>query len=109
MLSLTGVVHSALGHVMTGVAEARPSTSLPEIATPTARRRGHVLREQYVGYLGVLAIAYVAIYGWLLVSTSFLPYVMDNNESFSAFWHASNIYNFGVSQTFGLTDESFVK
>ena len=107
MLSVRGVLHATVGHVLTGVAEADSRPSAPEIATPAARDRGRVLRSRYVGYLGVLALAYVAIYGWLLVSTSFLPYVMDNNESFSAFWHASNIYNFGVSQTFGLTDESF--
>jgi hypothetical protein len=58
-------------------------------------------------FASVLTFTYFAIYCTILFSTSFLPYVMDNNESFSSLWHASNLYNFGPSKTFGLADESF--
>ena len=52
-------------------------------------------------------LLYVVLYGWMLLATDLLPYVMDNNESFSSLWHAANIYNFGITQTYGLADESF--
>ena len=55
----------------------------------------------------VVTVVYALIYGWLLVSTDFLPYVMDNNESFSSFWHAASLYNYGPAQSFGLADEAF--
>ena len=50
---------------------------------------------------------YVALYAGLLSLTGGLPYVMDNNESFSSFVHASNLYHFPFSRSFGLTDEAF--
>jgi len=49
---------------------------------------------------------YFAIIIGLLVYSDFLPYVTDNNESFSAFFHARNILQFGLSSTAGLTDEA---
>src|SRR5439155_8323522 len=57
--------------------------------------------------LGCLVLAYIALYGLLLVWTGFRPYVLDNNESYSALIHASNIYQFGVAKSFGLTDEAY--
>ncbi len=54
-----------------------------------------------------LCAVYILLFGYLLIETSFLPYVMDNNESFSAFWHARNLYEFGLAKSFGLADESF--
>lgn len=54
----------------------------------------------------VIAI-YFFVYGWLLLATDFLPYVMDNNESFSSLWHAANLYDFGLEKSWGLADESF--
>src|SRR5712672_3988557 len=54
-----------------------------------------------------IAALYVLLYGWLLITTDFLPYVMDNNESFSSLWHAANLCRFGLDQSFGLADESF--
>lgn len=57
--------------------------------------------------LGLLLALYVVVYGGLLGYTRGLPYVMDNNESFSAFVHASNLYHFPFSRTLGLTDEAF--
>lgn len=35
------------------------------------------------------------------------PYGLDNNESYSSWWHARSLYENGVSQTKGLTDEVF--
>src|SRR5262249_54294793 len=60
----------------------------------------------YSATLGAVIVLYVASTGWLLASTGFLPYVMDNNESFSSLVHASNLDRFGLSNAFGLTDES---
>lgn len=51
--------------------------------------------------------AYVLIYGALLWRTDGYPYVFDNNESYSSWWHARSMYENGVSQTKGLTDEVF--
>ncbi len=55
----------------------------------------------------MLAVAYVALYGWLLVSTNALPYVYDNTETFSALWHAQNLYRFDFFKNWGLTDEAY--
>src|SRR5690349_10946027 len=64
-------------------------------------------RTAYLRGLLVVAVLYVGLYGWLLVSTNGFPYVMDANESFSSLVHASNIFRFGLSQSFGLTDEAY--
>jgi hypothetical protein len=65
------------------------------------------LRTPYSRCLAVLALCYAIIYGWLLARTGGMPYVMDNNETFSALWHASNLLDFGAGKTFGLADESY--
>lgn len=72
-------------------------------------RRATVLVELARRHPWLLAVigVYFAVYGWLLVATDFLPYVMDNNESFSSLWHAANLYNFGVENSRGLADEAF--
>ena len=57
------------------------------------------------GLLGV-AVIYVGLYGALLGVTRGIPYVTDGNESFSMLIHASNLYHFPISQTFGLADEA---
>jgi len=46
-------------------------------------------------------------YAFLLHESNVLPYVFDNNETFSSLIHAKNIDKYGVSETFGLTDESY--
>jgi hypothetical protein len=46
-------------------------------------------------------------FGWLLVESNFVPYVMDGNETFSVWWHAHNLYTFSFWKSFGLTDESY--
>ncbi len=45
--------------------------------------------------------------GSLLLYTDFIPYVLDNNESFSAFVHGSNLFHFDLHKSFGLTDEAY--
>ena len=64
-------------------------------------------RRQYLQCAVFLAFAYTLIFGWLLASTDFLPYVMDNNESFSSYWHAINLAQFDFFKSFGLTDEAY--
>jgi hypothetical protein len=54
-----------------------------------------------------VGLLYVIAYGWLLRSTDALPYVLDNNESFSSYIHGANMFHFGVANSFGLTDEAF--
>jgi len=63
--------------------------------------------NQYRHYLFLLLILYITIYGWILISTGCMPFVMDNNESFSVLWHSSNLYHFNFWESFGLTDEAF--
>ena len=63
--------------------------------------------REYRLFLIIMALVYIALFGALLVATDFLPYVMDNNESFSSLLHARNTFNFGLSKSFGLTDESY--
>src|ERR1700716_2532424 len=45
--------------------------------------------------------------GGFMVRSSFVPYVMDGNETFSVWWHAHNLYTFSFWKSFGLTDESY--
>lgn len=64
-------------------------------------------RNWYRGCLIALTVFYLVTYGWLLVATDGLPYVFDNNESFSSLWHARNLYYFGLERSAGLTDEAY--
>ncbi len=52
-------------------------------------------------------VTYLALFGALLAFTRGYPYVFDNNESYSSLWHARSLYENGVAQTKGLTDEVF--
>jgi hypothetical protein len=52
-------------------------------------------------------LCYCAVFGGILIYSDFLPYTFDNNESFSAFWHARNMYEYGIANSSGLADESF--
>src|SRR5713226_9269408 len=87
---------------------AQASTLISDTAR-LVMRLGTVLAGKAKQHPWALATgaAYLTLYGWLLVATDFLPYVTDNNESFSSLWHAANMYNFGVGQSYGLADESF--
>jgi len=55
-------------------------------------------------YLGIF---YFILYFIYLVKCQYIPYVFDNNETFSALTHARNMAMFGFKTTFGLTDETF--
>ncbi len=82
---------------------SRLSTGLsPRDWVSATRRRG-----AYWAGLGVVVLAYLISLGGLLVSTQGLPYVLDNNETYSSLVHARNILRFGVRETFGLTDEAY--
>src|SRR3989449_10682697 len=54
----------------------------------------------------VVLVVYILLYGWILISSGFVPYVMDGNESYSSLLHAYNLYNFDITKSFGLADEA---
>jgi len=49
---------------------------------------------------------YVILYSFFLIHTNFLPYGMDNNETWSNLAHAKNAYDYGFSKSKGLADEA---
>ena len=55
----------------------------------------------------IVLLSYLIIYLMFLWGTNFLPYVFDNNETFSSLIHAKNIFHFGIKSSFGLSDESY--
>jgi len=63
--------------------------------------------KSYWGGLVLVLACYVLVYGLFLWLTDFIPYVMDNNESFSSLGHAYNLYHGDLLKSFGLTDEAF--
>src|SRR5262245_4918446 len=85
-----------------------------EIAFATRSSREHdwyrgamrKLAQLDAAWLAVL-VCYCAVFGGILVYSDFLPYTFDNNESFSAFWHARNMYEYGIANSSGLADESY--
>ena len=56
--------------------------------------------------VAITLIVYIAWYGFLILRGNGIPYVMDNNESFSALNHASNLWHFDFFRSYGLTDEA---
>jgi hypothetical protein len=54
-----------------------------------------------------VVIAYGLLYGGLLWLADGLPYVIDNNETFSSLWHAHNLSRFDLAASAGLADEAF--
>jgi len=66
----------------------------------------NMLRREHVPAVALTAL-FGALYGALLVATHGLPYVMDNNETFSSLWHAANLFHFGLAHSWGLADEAF--
>jgi hypothetical protein len=58
-------------------------------------------------FLPVVVYSYVLIYGALIYAGSGLPFVLDNNETFSSLWHAKSLSKFGINNTKGLADEVF--
>ena len=55
----------------------------------------------------VLICLHQLYFGWFLIKSNFVPYVMDGNETFSVWWHSHNLYTFSFWKSFGLTDESY--
>jgi len=56
--------------------------------------------------VAIILIVYFAWYGFLILRGNGIPYVMDNNESFSALNHAYNLWHFDFFRSYGLTDEA---
>lgn len=63
------------------------------------------LTEQNV-FRALTLLVFSIVVGTLLVRTDFLPYVTDNNETFSSILHAKNMYLHGIGSFFGLTNET---
>jgi hypothetical protein len=57
------------------------------------------------GTVVVLAV-YCAVYIFIIVRGHGIPYVMDNNETFSALNHAYNLWHFDFLKSYGLPDEA---
>ena len=55
----------------------------------------------------VLVCLHQLYFGWFLLRSDFVPYVLDGNETFSVWWHSHNLYTFSFWKSFGLTDESY--
>ncbi len=77
-------------------AAVRPEKTAAWMASALSHRVG----------LAVVLTVYVLLYGTMLVATDFVPYVLDNNESFSSLNHARNLIEFGAAESFGLADEA---
>lgn len=58
------------------------------------------------GGLLIVLTAYCSIYLSLLSFSSFLPYAMDNNETWCNLGHAKNVCDYGISKNKGLADEA---
>src|SRR5438132_997837 len=78
----------------------------PVDSSPSTRHRFMLLGRHRLPFI-VLFVIYAAVFGTLLLKTDSLPYITDNNESFSDLVHARNIAAYGVGNSFGLTDESY--
>jgi len=63
--------------------------------------------KNYLLGMILIIILYSFCYGWILISTNYFPYVTDNNESFSVFWHSYNLSNFNFFKSYGLTDDVY--
>lgn len=87
---------------LTELRRSTPATASDVAASPSVGGA-----RAYRIYLLLTALVYLGLYGGLLVWTDGLPYVMDNNESFSTVWHAQNMATQDIRRSFWLTDESY--
>lgn len=62
-------------------------------------------KSTYVGYFFVLAI-YCVMMLWIFAGSSWLPYGLDNNETFSNLVQGRNLLDFSSTNPFLVTDES---
>ena len=53
----------------------------------------------------IILIAYTVYYVSLISRGHGVPYVLDNNETYSALLHAHNLWNFDFFRSFGLADD----
>jgi hypothetical protein len=53
----------------------------------------------------IILIAYTVYYVLLISRGHGVPYVLDNNETYSALLHAHNLWNFDFFRSFGLADD----
>jgi hypothetical protein len=63
------------------------------------------LAQLDAGWLAIL-LCYCAVFGGILLYSNFLPYTFEKNESFSTFWHAREMYEYGIAKNSGLPDKS---
>jgi hypothetical protein len=102
----------AWGYSLQRTEIALPTTSSPKHDGRSAIKKLAQLDAAWLAtqldaaWLTVL-VCYCAVFGGILIYSDFLPYTFDNNESFSAFWHARNMYEYGIANSSGLADESF--
>ena len=94
----------------TFVADGGWISSILQVNLRTALPPGRLLHffavaRRNSGTLCVL-IVYCVAYATLICRGHGIPYVMDNNETFSAFLHAYNLWHFDFLRSFGLTDEA---
>ena len=61
----------------------------------------------YRNGLLILGSIYVVLVLAYLIQYQGLPYIFDNNESFSSIIHAKNLLQFDFLKSFGLADESY--
>ena len=54
----------------------------------------------------IVVFVYVVYYGALIIKGHGIPYVLDNNETYSALLHAHNLWNFDFFKSFGLADDA---
>lgn len=81
----------------------RPNPAMGGLHSPRHNLRASSPRPAWV----VVLATYVVLYAVLLFRTDGYPYVLDNNESYSSWWHARSLYENGIAKTKGLTDEVF--
>jgi hypothetical protein len=84
---------------------ARWPVSPMRMPSSSPRRISWRPREVDPGVVIVLIVYFVG-YSFLIMRGDGIPYVMDNNETFSALNHAHNLWTFDFFRSFGLTDEA---
>jgi hypothetical protein len=65
--------------------------SLSERATEMFRAitlNGRGTLTSFWGLFWILVCLHQLYFGWFMVRSSFVPYVMDGNETFSVWWHS---------------------
>ena len=65
-----------------------------------------IKNKDLIGFM-IVIIGMFLTYTIILQKSNNLPYVFDNNETFSSIIHAKNLDRYGISKTYGLTDESY--